>query len=214
VVFRDDRDAQRARIEALESKVAELEQEKQAAAEAAKPEPAPAAPSEASRPGRPFAHRKLNRPVTLARRIAVAVVLLGFALIVLWDFGAFWRFGDVPAPSSGTIDLDRTPAPDSVLGFARGGMFGPLGCGFYHLQDAPFVRVHLSRPTRVRFVVLTEPEDLLLVLRTAGGTTLCESGIEPRILADLPPGDHSVWVGNRNEDVTSRFHLSIAAVSR
>ncbi len=219
MAFRDETEALRARIEALEGelgaameRVAELEQEREDAAplrariaelerELAKHAPRPSPP----------------KPPTAAprwgRTALIAAAAVGGAAGV-YALAVEWAEPDPDAsPVHGVVDLVDAPLPAALTGSVRGTSEAGSGCAGY-TPTGPFVVLRTATPRAVR--LWTEGgADVVLYVRTADGRVICDDdsgdGMNASLAADLPAGDHPVWVGTFHEDANADVLLRIDA---
>ncbi len=122
------------------------------------------------------------------------------------------------APTLGTLE----PAEEStahmlsgvVEGFAEASRVSP-GCrGF--VPVAPQALLRLREPRIVR-ATTTAPIDLVMLVRSAGGTVRCDDdgggSMQPLVAAVLPAGVHRIWVGTFQGGATAPYELHVTTRS-
>ncbi len=219
MAFRDETEALRARIEALEGElgdardqIAALEREREDASalrarvaelerELAKHRPPPRTPADDA--------RRAQR-IRLGLGIAAVVGVAAVGWLSLRELAG--PDPDAP-PERGVVTLDDAPMPPALSGEAHGDAEIESGCrGF--ASASPFVALRTAEGRRAR--IWTESgADLVLYVRTADGRVICDDdsgeGMNPSLVADLGPGDHAVWVGTYSQGASAPFSLRVDA---
>jgi hypothetical protein len=239
MAFRDDSDALHARIESLEreleearekltalegveaersrlqDRVDELEKQLGIRTEAKEKELLKAKLREEERRSNDSSSKRAPRsPETrqrwlLAAGIALIVLSLGVWILLRPTTGIL----PIAAPTLGLVDLDATPIPTPVQGTTTGTAMAGFDCAGY-IPSAPQI-VLRTRETQLVRIAPTSSGDLVLVVVTSDGRTLCDDddgdGLNPMITTSLPPGDTHVFVGTYHEDESLDFSLLVVA---
>jgi len=205
VAFRDETEALRARIEALEGELASAQDDLEALeadrleieamrARIAELEAELAQYAPKTRKG-PTGPQKIRRTMLVAGAVAGGVVAFAAAFLAL-SSGP-----DVDGiPRRGVLELDTSPTPApvslAITGEHRVSDFAS-GCHGY-VESQPVVTVRNLAAREVR--VWTEGStDFVLLVHSEDGRVYCDDdsgeGMNARLTLDLPAGDHNVWVG-------------------
>lgn len=226
--FRDQTEALRARVRALEEELASsLEERERLAKRVAALERGEAAGERAERAARASAARKARALWlrNLAERGKVALLLGGFVALMIGGpifleqscaDGCNGCGGPDPGapPSVGVVDLDATPDPARISLSVTGTAGAPGECRGY-LPDQPQVVLRTAHPTAIRVAPVAETGDLVAMVRLPDGRVLCDDdgggSLNPLIGSAIPPGDTRVWIGTYSEGATIQYQLGIHA---